>query len=1382
MDDLSRLLGQSTAMESVRETIRRLIARQQVGRRLPAILIQGETGTGKGLVAHLIHRLSPRARGAFVDVNCAAIPEPLLESELFGFERGAFTDARRAKAGLFQTAHQGVLFLDEVGLLPEALQAKLLTVIEERAVRRLGGTQPEAADAWIISATNSDLLAAIRERRFREDLYQRLAVLTIKMPALRERPGDILLLAEHSLATVCSDYGLPPKTLAPDARERLVAYGWPGNVRELANVIERAALQADTVSVRASHLELREGVLLGPTATTTRSDGPPVSMDDAMREHVRSTLEETGWNISRTAAILRMSRNTLRSRIEKLGLRAGTGAAAAIREERTPPIPAPGPVAVSMPASVPAPSRTGMAIPQIRWERRRITVMRASLATPDAPDDLPDTSRALEVLLDKIETFGGRVEEVGHTGLDASFGLEPIEDAPRRAANAAMAILKAAARARGRDVGTLAVRIALHTGSCTVGVINGALQIDQSAKRQAAAILDTLVAVAEPDSAVVSAATVPFLERRFELIPTGSAAPDTGQPYRLAGREGTGLPFWERMGKFVGRGHELDLLKARGLLASQGHGQVVALVGEPGIGKSRLVREFTQSQADSRSRFLETASVALANPTPYLPIIELLKHYFQIDTADEADLVREQIEAVLRGLDEGLLPSLPALLTLLDLPVTDPQWGALSPSQRRQRTFDAVKRLLLREARRQPLVLVFEDLHWIDPETQALLATIVDGLPTANVLLLLTYRPEYRHSWGSKSFYTQLRVDPLSTDRAQELLTALLGNDHSLAPLHSVLIESTEGNPFFLEESVRALIETGALAGELGAYRLIQPVTHLQVPATVEQVLAARIDRLAEEQRRLLQSAAAIGKDVPYPILAAIADLTEENLSESLRQLQGAEFLYETADAPDLAYTFKHALTHEVAYASIVQGKRALHARIVEVMEAVYGDRLEEHIDRLGHHAFRGQVWSKALRYLRRAGDRAFARSANRQAARFFEQAIEVIPHLPGSAELREQAIDMRLAMRNALSLLGEAQRTLAYLREARSLAEEAGDTRRLGRALSFETNCLYLLGEYETAIDTGARARALAQTLGDFALAMATDMYLGRAHQALGDYRRAIEVFLGVVGSLTGDLVWDHLGLPILPAVFARSHVVACQAELGAFGEATHHLDDAVRLAEATNHPDTLLWAYRGAGFLHLGSGDGAKAADVLERALLLVQTADLPVYMAPISAELGSAYALDGRPDKALPLLERAVEVGLARKQKASLPPIFLRLGEVSLAAGRLKEAAEAAARALELFRAQRERGNEAHGLRLLADISSRESDYDAAEASYADAMALAGNHGMLPLVARCRLGLGLMWQRRGGRAQARAHLGEAARSFREMGARGWLAQAEADLGPLS
>src|SRR5205807_1842615 len=245
-------------------------------------------------------------------------------------------------------------------------------------------------------------------------------------------------------------------------------------------------------------------------------------------------------------------------------------------------------------------------------------------------------------------------------------------------------------------------------------------------------------------------------------------------------------------------------------------------------------------------------------------------------------------------------PALPPLLALLDVPVDDPAWTHLEPPQRRTRTLDAVKRLLLRESQVQPLVLVFEDLHWIDSETQALLDSLVESLPTARVLLLVNYRPEYRHAWGGKTYYTQLRIDPLAAESAAALLDALLGAGRPLEPLKRLLLGRTEGNPFFLEESVRTLVETGVVAGERGSFRLAKGLDTIQVPATVQAVLAARIDRLPPPIKHLLQSAAVIGKTVALTLLETVAETTALELRRGLAQLQAAEFLYETSLFPEL--------------------------------------------------------------------------------------------------------------------------------------------------------------------------------------------------------------------------------------------------------------------------------------------------------------------------------------------------------------------------------------------------------------------------------------------------------------------------------------------------
>ena len=392
---------------------------------------------------------------------------------------------------------------------------------------------------------------------------------------------------------------------------------------------------------------------------------------------------------------------------------------------------------------------------------------------------------------------------------------------------------------------------------------------------------------------------------------------------------------------------------------------------------------------------VESGSVSYGKATPYLPVIDLLKAYFKIQDRDNQRDIREKVTGKLLTLDKTLEPALPALLSLLDVAAEDQPWQNLDPLQRRQRTLEAIKHLLLRESQVQPLLLVFEDLHWVDSETQSFLDSLIDSLPTAALLLLVNYRPEYRHGWGSKTYYSQLRIDPLPPESAEELLQAVLGDDASLQPLKRVLIERTEGNPFFLEESIRTLIETKVLLGERGKYHLAGSFEITRVPATVHAVLAARIDRLSADEKRLLQSAAVIGKDVPFVLLQAIAGLSEEELRRELGQLQAAEFLYETRLFPDLEYTFKHALTHEVAYGSVLQERRrALHASVAEAIERLYPDRLAEQVELLAHHAFHGGLWEKAGSYLQKAGAKAADRSAHREAVSYFDHALEALNHL----------------------------------------------------------------------------------------------------------------------------------------------------------------------------------------------------------------------------------------------------------------------------------------------------------------------------------------------------------------------------------------------------
>ncbi len=575
--------------------------------------------------------------------------------------------------------------------------------------------------------------------------------------------------------------------------------------------------------------------------------------------------------------------------------------------------------------------------------------------------------------------------------------------------------------------------------------------------------------------------------------------------------------------RFVGRDSEVDQLRQALERAQAGHGQVVAVVGEPGVGKSRLYWEFTHSHRAHGWLILEAGSVSYGKATAYLPVIDLLKAYFHIEGRDETRTIREKVTGKVLSLDRALEPSLSALLSLLEVPVEDEAWGRLDPAQRRQRTLDAVKRLLLRESQVQPLLLLVEDLHWIDAETQALLDSLVESLPTARLLLLANYRPEYQHRWGSKTYYRQLRIDPLPAESADDLLTSLLGTDQSLDALKRTLIERTEGNPLFLEESVRTLAETKALIGERGAYRLAHDATAIQVPATVQAILAARIDRLSPEDKRLLQAASVIGKDVPFALLLAIAELAEEDLRRGLAHLQAAEFLYETSLFPDLEYTFKHALTHEVTYGGLLQERRRdLHARIVDAIETLHRDRLGEQIERLAHHALRGEVREKAVHYLRQAGLKAAARSALPEARGWFEQALGVLEALPESPSTLEQGFEIRLELRPVLSQLGEVRRVLERLREAEALAERLNDDRRRGRVCAVVTNAHSLLGELDEALVTGTRALEIAGRLGDLRLRILTTTYLEQAHYFRGEYERVVELATDNLAALPADWVYE--------------------------------------------------------------------------------------------------------------------------------------------------------------------------------------------------------------------------------------------------------------------
>jgi tetratricopeptide (TPR) repeat protein len=609
------------------------------------------------------------------------------------------------------------------------------------------------------------------------------------------------------------------------------------------------------------------------------------------------------------------------------------------------------------------------------------------------------------------------------------------------------------------------------------------------------------------------------------------------------------------------------------------------------------------------------------------------------------------------------------------------------------------------------------------------------------------------------------------------LLHALLGDDASLKPLTPLLIARTEGNPFFLEESVRTLVETGALVGERGAYRLGQALPTVQVPATVQAVLAARIDRLPPEDKRLLQTAVVIGTEVPLPLMQAIAELSDEALHRGLAHLQAVEFFYETRLFPEREFTFKHAMTHEVAYGSLLQERRrVLHARIVETLEELAGDRRAEQVEHLAHHALRGEVWEKAVTYCQQAGARAHDRAAFHEAVSYIDQALHALEHLGEHGDSRALAIDLRLALVHPLVSLGEHRRLLALLGEAEALARALDDRPRLVRVLAGMTLGLRTTRAIDSALASGEQALEIAAALGDSALQVQASLDLGQAYHALGDYRRAAELLRRNVEAADRESDRPRTDVQIQ----SQAYLVGTLGQLGAFAEGRRYGEEALRFATLEGRGSTPIIVHHWLGSLYLAQGDLAHAIRMLEQGLALCRASGNSLQL--MAMQLGSAYARQGRLAEGRALVEEAISESIRRGAPFAAP--FVRLSEVCHLAERFDEAWQHARQALALARQQKTRGHEARALYQLGVVQAHADPPGAAqaEAYYQQALTLAEELGMRPLQAHCHRSLGTLYAATGQREQARAELSTALTMYQAMEMTFWLPQTEAALAQVT
>ncbi len=1022
-------------------------------------------------------------------------------------------------------------------------------------------------------------------------------------------------------------------------------------------------------------------------------------------------------------------------------------------------------------------------------ERKIATVLFADIANSteiirdfDAEEARRLLVPTVKIMADAVHRYQGIIIRDRGDGVMASFGAPlALEDHAVMACYAALDMqqaIRVRANEVARDIGLpLEVRIGINSGPVVVTVKHEAGKVrDIRVDGVPTHIAARLEPLARPGSILLSRDTVALAEGFVRVTAMGAyTLKGIQDPVQVCQLEGVNTRMRihalaaRAMSKFVGRQLEIETLRRAEAHARAGRGQVVALVGEAGVGKSRVFLEFTHSPPMQGWLVLEAGSVSYGKATSYLPLVDLLTRYFDIHSRDDEPRVRDKVVAKLSTFAEEQLPAqAPFFLGILGVGLNSGAWTNLSPPERRHTMIDALKRLLIRESQKQPLCLVFEDLHWIDTETQAFLETLLDSIPAARLLLLVNFRPEYRSGWGGKSYFSQVRIDPLPPASADEMLDGLLGSHAELVPIKQALIDATEGNPLFLEESVRSLKEFDVLRGKPGHWRPQGSLPAGFVPRTIEALLAARIDRLQPELKGILQCAAVIGGDIPRSLLQVVAGMPQRDIEAGVRELQAAEFLYEKALFPEDAYTFKHAMTREVTYASLLRERRqALHARAAHAIVAQAAGRLEEHVERIGLHAEQGGLWAMALEYLERAGRKAFTLYANAEAAGFFERAIDVLRHMPESRATLEQAIDLRFELRNALVALCELDRIRKCLEEIEPVLASVGDKVRSARHAAFRCNHHFFAGEQRRAIEFGETGLRLAREYGDHRVEGELLYRLGQSHHLLGDNRRAIALLEESIEATVEERERERFELSVIPAVVNRTWLASVLAETGGFRAGMTHAKRALEIAEGAEHPLSQVLGWFAIGHLLQRKGELNGAIGALERGLTLCDRYALPLWRLRVMSSLGVAYACSGRQDEGLQLTQQALSGAERMGLMVDQPMLLVYLGEASLLAGRVEDALSQGKRALAMALAHEGPGNEAWARFLIARarFASAPEAADEPVAELEAALRLAEACGALPLAAFCKTMLAEIHDRRGDKAEAEAYAAAADATYADL-----------------